>query len=152
MQYYKIELNNYTHQIQTLNNSWIEQYRLDNPNDTITQRYVEEFVWFGFGYVVKDEVTEQYITDFVGLVDELPEKWHEEKPYQIAQNKSGVVWGAMNEPDIAFALASHRKTNNITTYDEGDKLYFYSNTILPEHQAIFDAYPQLEITVNHAEN
>lgn len=75
--------------------------------------------------------------------------WHEEKPYQIAQNKSGVVWGAMNEPDIAFGLASYRKTNNITTYEEGDKLYFYANTILPEHQAIFDAYPQLEITVNH---
>ena len=77
--------------------------------------------------------------------------WHEEdKTVQIAQNKSGVVWGAMNEPDIAFALASHRKTNNITTYEEGEKLYFYANTILPEHQAIFDAYPQLEITVNHA--
>ena len=76
--------------------------------------------------------------------------WHEEdKAVQIAQNKSGVVWGAMNEPDIAFALASHRKANNITTYDEGDKLYFYANTILPEHQAIFDAYPNLEITVNH---
>lgn len=24
-----------------------------------------------------------------------------------------------------------------------------ANTILPEHQAIFGAYPQLEITVNH---
>lgn len=78
--------------------------------------------------------------------------WHEEKPCQIVQNKSGVIWGAMNEPDIAFGLASYRKTNNITTYDEGDKLYFYANTILPEHQAIFDTYPQLEITVNYAEN
>lgn len=79
--------------------------------------------------------------------------WHEEdKLCQIVQNKSGVIWGAMNEPDIAFALASHRKTNNITTYEEGEKLYFYANTILPEHQAIFDAYPQLEITVNYAEN
>ena len=79
--------------------------------------------------------------------------WHEEdKTVQIVQNKSGVVWGAMNEPEIAMALAMHRKTNNITTYDEGDKLYFYANTILPEHQAIFDTYPQLEITVNYAEN
>lgn len=149
---YRIDLSVYTTQIQNLNNSWIIQYRLENPQDVITQRYVEEFTWFGFGYVVKDSVTEQYITDFVGLVDEFPTKWHEEKPYQIVQNKSGVIWGAMNEPDIAFALASHRKTNNITTYDEGDKLYFYANSILPEHQAIFDAYPQLEITVNHAEN
>ena len=149
---YKIDLSVYVTQIQTLNNEWITQHRANNPQDTVTQRYVDEFTWFGFGYVIKDSVTEQYITDFVGLVDELPTRWHEEKPYQIVQNKSGVVWGAMNEPDIAFALASHRKTNNITTYDEGEKLYFYANSILPEHQAIFDAYPNLEITVNHAEN
>ena len=149
---YKIEISVYATQINNLNNSWIIQHRLENPQDTVTQRYVDEFTWFGFGYVIKDSVTEQYITDYVEIVDEFPTRWHEEKPYQIAQNKSGVVWGAMNEPDIAFGLASYRKTNNITTYDEGDKLYFYSNTILPEHQAIFDAYPQLEITVNHAEN
>lgn len=149
---YKIDLSVYETQIQNLNNSWIIQHRANNPQDTVTQRYVEEFVWFGFGYVVKDSITEQYITDFVELVDEFPVRWHEEKSCQIVQNKSGVIWGAMNEPDIAFALANHRKTNNITTYDEGDKLYFYANSILPEHQAIFDAYPNLEITVNHAEN
>lgn len=147
---YKIEISVYETQINNLNNSWIIQHRLENPQDTITQRYVEEFVWFGFGYVVKDEVTEQYITDFVGLVDEFPTKWHEEKPKQIIQNKSGVVWGAMNEPEIAMGLALHRKAMNMQTYEEGEKLYFYANTILPEHQAIFDAYPQLEITVNHA--
>ena len=77
--------------------------------------------------------------------------WHEEdKTVQIIQNKSGVVWGAMNEPEIAMGLALHRKAMNMQTYEEGEKLYFYANTILPEHQAIFDAYPQLEITVNHA--
>jgi hypothetical protein len=146
---YKVDLSVYATQIQNLNNSWIEQYRANNPQDTVTQRYVEEFTWFGFGYVVKDAVTEQYITNFVELVNELPTRWHEEKSNQIIQNKSGVIWGAMNEPDIAFGLASYRKTNNITTYDEGDKLYFYVNTILPEHQAIFDTYPQFEITINN---
>lgn len=149
---YKVDLSVYETQIQNLNNSWITQHRGNNPQDTITQRYVEEFVWFGFGYVVKDAVTEQYITDFVELVNELPTRWHEEKPKQIIQNKSGVVWGAMNEPEIAMGLAMHRKAMNMQTYEEGDKLYFYANTILPEHQAIFDAYPNLEITVNHAEN
>ena len=149
---YKIDLSVYETQIHNLNNSWIIQHRANNPQDTITQRYVEEFVWFGFGYVVKDAITEQYITDFVELVDEFPTKWHEEKLCQIVQNKSGVIWGAMNEPDIAFGLASYRKSMNMQTYEEGDKLYFYANTILPEHQAIFDAYPNLEITVNHAEN
>lgn len=77
--------------------------------------------------------------------------WHEEeKTVQIVQNKSGVVWGIMNQKDIAYALINHRETNNIPTYEEGDKYYFYANSVLPEHQAIFDAYPNLEITVNHA--
>lgn len=149
---YKIEKNSYLLQIQNLNSSWILQYRLENPNDTVTEKYVEEFTFGNFGYVVKDAITEQYITDFVEIVEELPTRWHEDKSVQIIQNKSGVVWGAMNEPEIAMGLAMHRKTTNMVTYDEGDKLYFYANTILPEHQAIFDAYPQLEITVNHAEN
>jgi hypothetical protein len=75
--------------------------------------------------------------------------WHEEdKAIQIVQNKSGVVWGAMNEPQIAMGLSMHRINTNMATYEEGDKLYFYANTILPEHQAIFDAYPQLEISIN----
>lgn len=75
--------------------------------------------------------------------------WHEEdKTVQIVQNKSGVVWGIMNQKDIAYALVNHRETNNIPTYEEGDKYYFYANSVLPEHQVIFDAYPQLEITVN----
>lgn len=112
----------------------------------------------GIWYISEAEVLQNTNFDVnwvnnLAIVDLPPlNVWHEEKPCQIVQNKSGVVWGAMNEPEIAFALASHRKTNNITTYDEGDKLYFYANTILPEHQAIFDAYPNLEITVNHAEN
>ena len=76
--------------------------------------------------------------------------WHEEdKAVQIIQNKSGVVWGAMNEPEIAMALAMHRKTTNMVTHEEGEKLYFYANTILPEHQAIFEAYPQLGITIEN---
>jgi hypothetical protein len=149
---YKIDLSVYTTQIQTLNNEWITQHRENNPQDTITQRYVDEWIWRGFGYVVKDAITEQYITDFAEIVEELPTRWHEDKAVQIIQNKSGVVWGAMNEPEIAMALAMHRKTTNMQTYEEGDKLYFYAETILPEHQAIFDAYPQLEITINHAEN
>ena len=84
---YKIEKNSYLQQIQTLNASWIEQYRLENPNDTVTEKYVEEFTFGNFGYVVKDSVTEQYITDFVEVVDELPTRWHEDKAVQIVQNK-----------------------------------------------------------------
>ena len=149
MEYYKIEINSYQAQIQHLNNEWITQYRLNNPHDNVTQRYVDEWVWIGFGYIVKDTVTEQYITNFVELVEELPTRWHEEKNYQIIQKKSGLIWGVMNEPEIISGLSIYRKENDISVYEEdsGD-FYFYVDFILPEHQLIFDTYPLLEITVN----
>ena len=148
MQFIKVDLSVYETQLQALNNYYITTL----PQGSVTSNYANSQIVNGFGYVVKDSLTEQYFTDYVEFVDSIPMLWHEDKNCQIVQNKSGVIWGAMSEPDIAFALANHRKTNNITTYDEGDKLYFYTNTILPEHQAIFDAYPNLEITVNYAEN
>jgi hypothetical protein len=146
---YKIDISVYKTQIQTLNNEWITQHRANNPQDTITQCYVDEWVWRGFGYIVKDVVTEQYITDFVEIVDELPTRWHEEKDYQIIQKKSGVIWGVMNIPQIASGLSIYRQENNIVTYEEGDTYYFYVDFILPEHQAIFETYPQLEITIEN---
>lgn len=148
MQFIKVDLSVYATQLQALNDYYITTL----PQGSVTNNYANSQIVNGFGYVVKDSLTEQYFTDYVEFVDSIPMLWHENKNCQIVQNKSGVIWGAMNEPDIAFALANHRKINNITTYDEGDKLYFYANTILPEHQAIFDAYPNLEITVNYAEN
>jgi hypothetical protein len=145
---YKIALSVYETQLNNLNNLWIEQHRANNPQDTVTQRYTEGTIFMGFGYIVKDAVTEQYINDYLEIVDSIPQ-WHEEdKAIQIVQNKSGVVWGAMNEPQIAMGLAMHRINTNMATYEEGEKLYFYANTILPEHQAIFNAYPQLEISIN----
>jgi hypothetical protein len=102
----------------------------------------------GFGYVLKSEYTLPFFPDYLEIVDSIPQ-WHEEdKSIQIVQNKSGVVWGVMNEPQIAMGLSLHRINTNMATYEEGEKLYFYANTILPEHQAIFDAYPQLEISIN----
>jgi hypothetical protein len=145
---YKIHLSVYETQLNNLNNLWIEQHRLNNPQDTVTQRYTEGTIFFGFGYIVKDAVTEQYITDYLEILENVPQ-WHEEdKAIQIVQNKSGVVWGAMNEPEIAMGLALHRKAMNMQTYEEGDDFYFYVDFILPEHQLIFDTYPNLEITVN----
>lgn len=146
---YKIDLSVYTQQIQTLNNEWITQHRVNNPNDTVTQRYVDEWVWRGFGYVVKDSVTEQYITDYVEIVEELPTRWHEDKAIKIKQTKNGVLWGIMNIPQIASGLAIYRQENNIVTYEEGDTYYFYVDFLLPEHQLIFDTYPQLEITIEN---
>ncbi len=145
---YKIDIRVYAQQIQHLNNEWIALYRINNPQDTVTQRYIDEWIWHDFGYVVKDDVTEQYITDYIEIVEEFPTKWHEDKAIKIKQTKKGILWGIMNVKEIVFDLATYRELNNIPTYEEGDEFYFYVDFILPEHQAIFDAYPQLEITVN----
>lgn len=145
MQFIKVDLSVYATQLQALN----EYYITTLPQGSVTSNYANSQIVNGFGYVVKDSLTEQYFVNYVEFVDEIPILWHEDKACQIVQNKSGVIWGAMNEPEIAMGLALHRKAMNMTTYEEGEKLYFYANTILPEHQAIFDAYPQLEITVNY---
>lgn len=148
MQFIRVDLSVYETQLQALNDYYITTL----PQGSVTSNYANSQIVNGFGYVVKDSLTEQYFTDYIDFVDSIPILWHEDKAVQIIQNKSGVIWGAMNEPEIAMALAIHRRDNNMVTYEEGDQLYFYANTILPEHQAIFDAYPQLETTVNHAEN
>lgn len=144
MQYIKVDLSVYETQLEALNNYYIGAL----PQGSTTINYANSQIVNGFGYVIKDDLTVQYFVDYVAFVDTIPELWHEDKPIQIIQNKSGVVWGIMNVPEIAFGLSNHRQVNNIPTYEENDKFYFYANTILPEHQAIFDAYPQLEITIN----
>ena len=72
-----------------------------------------------------------------------------DKAIKIKQTKNGILWGIMNIPQIASGLAIYRQENNIVTYEEADSYYFYVDFLLPEHQAIFDAYPELEITIEN---
>jgi hypothetical protein len=73
--------------------------------------------------------------------------WYISEAEVLQNNNTNVSWvNALELVELPPLNFWHEEDK------EGDKLYFYSNTILPEHQAIFDAYPNLEITVNHAEN
>ena len=144
MQYIKVDLSVYETQLNALN----EHYISNLVEGSTTTNFANPVIFMGFGYVLKSEYTLPFFPDYLEIVDSIPQ-WHEEdKAIQIVQNKSGVVWGVMNEPQIAMGLSLHRINTNMATYEEGEKLYFYANTILPEHQAIFDAYPQLEISIN----
>jgi hypothetical protein len=141
---YKIDLSVYETQINELNTSWLTQHRAQNPKDNVTLRYVNIFTFGGFGYVVKDSVTEQYITDFVGVVDDFP-FWHEpDKTIQIYQTFSGFNFTALNMPELAI----YRRDNNIITYQESNGFYFYVNNLLPEHRTLFETNTNLEITIN----
>jgi len=133
---YKIDISVYTQQIQTLNNDWITQHRANNPNDNITQKYVDSFIFGGFGYVVKDSVTEQYITNFVGVVDDFP-FWHEaDKKIQVKQSNEDCLAMLDEYPEVGV----FRKQNNIITYRENGFVYVYVNTLFPEHRALFEQF------------
>ncbi len=130
---YKIALSVYETQLNNLNNLWIEQHRANNPKDTITQRYTDGTIFFGFGYIIKDAVTEQYITDYLEIVDSIPQ-WHEEeKSIQIIQSNNDCL----NMLDEYWQIAQYRKENNIITYRENGMVYVYVNNLFPEHRALF---------------
>ena len=133
---YKIDLSVYATQLEALNSGWITQYRIDNPNDNITQKYADSFTFGGFGYVVKDSVTEQYITDFVAVVDDFP-FWHDPtKSIQIIQSNDDCLNMIGDYPEIAV----YRKENNIETIRENGLVYVYVNTLLPEHRTLLEQY------------
>jgi hypothetical protein len=130
---YKFDLSVYETQLNNLNNLWIEQHRANNPQDTVTQRYTDGTVFFVFGYIVKDAVTEQYITDYLEILEEVP-RWHEEdKSIQIIQSNNDCLNMLEEYPEVGV----FRKQNNIITYRENGFVYVYVNNLFPEHRALF---------------
>lgn len=143
MQFIKVDLSVYETQLQALN----EYYITTLPQGSVTSNYANSQIVNGFGYVVKDSLTEQYFVNYVEFVDEIPILWHEDKVIKLKQTKNGVLWGIMNIPQIASGLAMYRQENNIATHEEGDSYYFYVNFLLEEHRNLFNFYPNLEITL-----
>jgi superfamily I DNA and RNA helicase len=135
--YYKAT--NLQSQVNTLNNEWIKQHRIDNPNDKITQRYTEIIKVFEFEYVLKDNITEKYITDYIEIVNELPEKpiWHDENcSIQIVQSNNDCLAMLDNYPEIAV----YRKENNIESIRENGFVYIYVNYLLEEHRILLENF------------
>ena len=126
-------------QVNLLNNEWIIQHRIDNPNDKITERYTEIIKVFEFEYVLKDNITEKYITDYIEIVEELPEKpiWHDDNySIQIVQSKDDCLNMLDNYPEIGV----YRKDNNIENIRENGFVYIYVNYILPEHILLLEGF------------
>ena len=130
--YYEGILTTMQQQVSTLNSEWIVEYRKLYPNDKLTQRYCEVIEIFGVGYVIKDEVTEPYITLYTAIVDKLPEKpiWHDETvDIQIVQSNDDCLSMLDEFPEIGM----YRKENLIETIRENGLVYIYVNFILEDH-------------------
>jgi len=74
MDWYKIQIEQAHEALATINSKWLEWYADNgrNPLDNITNAYCGMTEIDGFGYIMKDNVTEQYITGEFEVVTGLP--------------------------------------------------------------------------------
>ena len=139
MQYFKLNQAQLT-QIDTLNDSWVEKYRLNYPDDEITQKYCEAVLIQGNWYILKDDTTTEYITDFMGIVEALPTplitEWHEAAKYQIFLTHSQASLLAEQVPEMAV----YRKKKNIISYRDETGVYFYVNYFAVGHRDLIEQY------------
>ncbi len=69
--HYKLNIKQLS-QVQKMNEAWIKDYKQVYPQDKITTAYATETMIDGNYYLIKDSVTELYITDYMAIVNELP--------------------------------------------------------------------------------
>lgn len=123
--------------VNDLNESWIESYIAQNPHDTITQRYCEAVEFAGYYYVIKDAITEQYITDYVEILEELPvdnfAPWHFPTAFRIVQSNVGMIRMLKDIPQLAL----YPSQAGLDVVEYGNYQYTYINYILPEHEQVF---------------
>jgi len=109
---------------------------VDYPKDKITQRYADVVSIMGY-YVIKDKLTEQHITDYVEIVDELPSDWHEpDKNYQVMMTIEQALQLAEDVPEMAV----YRKQNGIQLHKDETHRYFYVNYFEPGHREFLEQY------------
>jgi hypothetical protein len=74
MQLYKIPEAEAQAILDSINSQWLQWYNANqrNPKDHITVAYCDMTVIDGYAYIMKDSVTEQYVTGDFEVVDSLP--------------------------------------------------------------------------------
>jgi hypothetical protein len=146
MDYYKLLSHiaqNYERQI---NETFMENYREQNPKDKITTGYCQTTYIAGYGYIPRDIYTEQFITDYIEIVDQLPSGWHEEnKMYQVYMTQDQA---------IDFALSPYSETMKQWREEKGIELhrdngvYFYLNFWEPGHRDIIKQFATITPNMN----
>jgi hypothetical protein len=142
--FYKLEI---VTQVESLNYNWLANYKLTNPADQITTGYCQTQFINGFWYVIKDEITEKYITDYLEIIDELPNGWHEE-------NKNFQVYMTQDQA-IDFALSPYSEPMKKWREEKGIKLhrdngvYFYLNFWEQGHRDIIEQFATITENMNY---
>jgi len=72
MEIYKLTIEKAQEYITQINLDWLPTYQSENPIDITTTGYTSFRKVEGFAYIIKDAITEQYITDFIEIVSDLP--------------------------------------------------------------------------------
>lgn len=136
-------------QFEAFNQAWLNQYKKLNPNDNITTGYCLPYFINGFYFVIKDEITEQAITDYIDIVDELPSEWHEpNQRYQVFMNPSQVVDFALSP--YFTALKEWREQAGIEIYKDNGA-YFYVNFFEQGHREIIEQFATITENMNYKE-
>ena len=139
MKHYKTTIEKCNQLAQLINDTFITQHRIHNPNDNITQRYFNPQIILGYGYILKDSYTEQFVNeaDVIEVVEELPTEWHEpDADFQIFLTYQKSVELTEEHPE----LAQYRKDNNILSHKEEEGVYFYVNFFEPGHRELVENY------------
>ena len=142
MKHYKTTIEKCNELAQIINDTFITQYRIDNPNDNITQRYFTPQIISGYGYIMKDSYTEQFVNEadvieVVELGGESTTDWHEtDKDFQIFLTYQESVELTEEYPE----LAQYRKDNNILSHKEEEGVYFYVNYFKEGHRDVLEVY------------
>ena len=133
------------HQVHTMNVEFVENYKKANPSNKIST-YANADEIRGHYYILKDTVTEQYITDYVEIVSELPEKetWHskhQDKQFQIILTEKQAVQLILVKPEFGFL--------NQSTITENSYVYIYVNYIEDEDMILLESQ---NIIINQNKN
>ena len=129
---YKIEKIN-ANLIDNANAIWLQQYKIEHPNDKITLKYLDYEEIQGYLYLRKDAVTELWNLPYIEIVSELPplHNWHDVNcTIQIILTAENGNKLQIQEPDLVYAFRF------LTRVSENNFAYTYCNYILDEHVKI----------------
>jgi len=126
-------------QVRTMNETWLSDYRVTNPDNKATG-YASAKEVGTYHYIIKDSVTEQYITDYVDIVEVIPEspEWHtqhSDKLFQIILTEKQAVQLILLKPDFAGLVDNAVYENNyvyiyVNYIEDTDRMMLETNNII----------------------
>lgn len=67
MDYFKLNTKQ-LEQVDRMNETWLTDYKKENPTDSVTQCYAHATQKDGYYYLLRDNVTSLHITEYLGIV------------------------------------------------------------------------------------